>query len=216
MSTLSVIKYSDLIQVSSVNRIVSRNPLVIEIEGSDFTSVSEVLVNDVALSEFIVVSKKIIYITLPSNIKQVRTLSVRSASFTKTDTGSIVEYKIGNKTKSVSGIIRLTQLFVRYLLTSPGSDIFNPTEGGGLQDIIGLIGTTGSDSSALGALSQAVRKASDDIIRAQSNTPGLSLDTRLLSAQLLHLGSANHTDSVEMRVLLTSYAGVDATANLVL
>ena len=214
MSTLSLIKYSDLIPVSSVNRIVSYNPMVIEIEGSDFSSVSEILVNDIVLEEFIVVSKKIIYLTLPPNVQQVRTLSVRSTSFTKTESGSIVEYKIGNKTKTVNGILRLTQMFIRYLLTSPGSDIFNPTEGGGLQDIVGVVGTTGKNSSVLGALSQAVRKTSEDIIRTQRSLTNLPLEARLLSARLLDLASTKNTDSAQMRILIESYAGKDATANL--
>ncbi len=212
--TLSVIKYSDLIKIDSVNRIVSRVPFVIEVEGQDFSSVSEVLVNDVVLPEFVIVNQKVMYLTIPPNIRQVRTISVRSSSFTRTTTGSIVEYKVGNKTKIVSGILRLTQLYIRYLLTSPGSDIFNPIDGGGLQDIVGAVGTSGNTTTILGALGHAVRKTSEDVTRAQSGRTDLALDERLLSATLVDLRSTRHSDSAEMRILITSYAGTEATANL--
>lgn len=214
MPTLETIKFRDLIRVNAVSGIVNRDPLVVRVEGEDFTNVDEVLVNDVRVEEFIVVNQKEMLITMPGSVRQIRTVSVRSSNFTRTSAASFVDYKVGDKTRAVSGILRLTQLFVRYLLTSPGSDIFNPGEGGGLQDAVGVLGSTNKTAPILAAVSRAVQQAADQIVRNQLSQTNLPLDERLLTATVLELGTTASLDEVVARVLLTSYAGTDATVNL--
>lgn len=214
MPTLETIKFRDLIRVNAVTGVVSRNPLVIKLEGEDFSNVDEVLVNDVKVNEFIVVNRKEMLVTMPGSVRQVRTVSVRSSNFTRTASASIVDYKVGNKTRAISGILRLTQLFVRYLLTSPGSDIFNPGEGGGLQDAIGVLGSTNKTAPILAAVSRSVQQAADQIVRNQLRQTNLPLDERLLTATVQELGTTASLDEVAAKILLTSYAGTDATVNL--
>lgn len=214
MPTLETIKFRDLIRVNAVSGIVNRDPLVVRVEGEDFTNVDEVLVNDIKVEEFIVVNQKEMLITMPGSVRQIRTVSVRSSNFTRTSAASFVDYKVGDKTRAVSGILRLTQLFVRYLLTSPGSDIFNPGEGGGLQDAVGVLGSTNKTAPILAAVSRSVQQAADQIVRNQLSQTNLPLDERLLTATVLELGTTASLDEVVARVLLTSYAGTDATVNL--
>lgn len=215
MSTLEVIKFRDIIPVRSVNRFLPGvTPRTIEISGEDFSNADEVLINDSIVPEFVIVNKTTMYVQLPSDAQQIRTISIRSANFTRTSEASRIDYKVGNKTRAISGILRLTQLFVRYLLTSQGSDIYHPNEGGGLQDVVGILGSTNKTAPILSAVNSAVRRTTDQIVRNQLNLPGLSLDERLLSASVLDLRTTQGLDEVVARVLLVSYAGNEATVNL--
>jgi hypothetical protein len=216
VDTLEVIKFRDVVRVTAIPRFVTRTPLTVELNGDDFSAAETVLINDAAVPEFIIVNKNTIYAQLPANIQTVRTLQVVSSNFTRTAEASRIDYKIGTTTKKISGILKLTQLFIRWLLTSPGSDVFNQESGGGLQDVAAIVSNTGRSEPVQAATVRAVSLTSEQIRRSQLSTPGLPLDERLLAATVLDLGSIRTTDEVRVRIRLESVAGEDAIAALVL
>lgn len=215
MSTLEVIKFQDIIPVREITRIVPNVfPTTIEIEGDDFSSVEEVFINETKVPEFVIVSKKKMFVTLPETVRQVRTISVRSAEFTRTAEGSKVSYQIGNRSRQVNGVLRLVQLFIRYLLTSPGSDIFSPTEGGGLQEAVGVLGTTNKTAPILSVVNACVQRTQDQVTRMQLNQNGLTLDERLLSVEVLDLSVNQNLDEVTARLKIVPYSGDEALVNI--
>ena len=140
---LEVIRFQDLLVVQSIPRFVpGLSPATIEIKGTDLSSALRVLINSIDVPEFIVVDKQTIYAQLPPDTESVRTIEVVSSRFTKNVLTSKISYEVGNKTQKVSGILKLVQLFTKWVLQSPGSDIFDMSRGGGLQELAGKVMTT--------------------------------------------------------------------------
>lgn len=216
-AVLEVIKFRDIIPVREVARFLPGiTPLTVDLRGADFSSVEDVLINDVSVPEFMIINSQTIYAQMPSNVKTVRTLQVVSSGFTRTARASRVDYKVGDKTRSISGVLKLTQLFIRWLLTTPGSDVFDPQIGGGLQEVAKHAGTTGRPASIMSAVVRAVSETSEQIRRSQVGAlgAGLPLDERLLAATVLDLGGVRAIDEVQIRVRIESVAGEDGIAAL--
>lgn len=215
MTALEVIKFRDVVPIRQVVRFLPNfSPLTVELRGDDFSDAEDVLINDVSVPEFMIINAQTIYAQMPSNVNAVQTLSVISSNFTRTARASRVDYKVGTKTRAISGILKLTQLFVRWLLTTPGRDVFNPQNGGGLQEVARLAGNTGRPASVMSAVVQAVSLTAEQIRRVQTGGGGLPLDERLLDATVLDLGAPRARDEVRIRVRIESVAGEDGVAAL--
>ena len=109
MPQLEVIKFRDLIPIQSVPRYVPGfdNP-TIEITGEDFSSAASILINEVPAPEFIIVNKHSLYVQLPEAAQNgISTIEVLSSKFTRTTSSSKISYEIGDKTRTVSGILKL-------------------------------------------------------------------------------------------------------------
>ncbi len=121
----------EAIRLTSVSLVSGVNPAVLSIFGDDFTSVDEVIVNDFPSPKFYVMSPTRLLATVPD---QVPPLSVDSVSVISRrlmiTPKSIIKFKIGSVPGKVTGILRLVQLFLKVLFTTPGSDIFNKKLGG--------------------------------------------------------------------------------------
>lgn len=208
MTTLEVIKFRDVLRASSIPRLVPNMAVpTLEIKGEDFRSAETIIINDSKAPEFVIVNKQTIYAQIPEGTKQIRTISILSSNFTTTSIASKVTFQVGTKTKTVSGMLKLVQLFVKVLLQSPGSDVFDQDIGGGLQDLIGLITSTKRSDKVLGAISQAVSQTESQIRRAQLDTPGIPLTERLLGATLLDVHMLENLDEARARVQIDNVAG---------
>jgi hypothetical protein len=214
---LEVVKFRDLIPVSSIGFAKGFNELTLDVTGEDFSSVEKVTVNDIPCPEFIILNKNRLYAQLPDGAKnQISSIEVVSSSFTKTAVASKISYAFGNKTKTVSGIIKLVQLFTKWMLQSPGSDIFNPERGGGLQELVGQIPTSKKMDQVLGALTMVVQNTSTQIRSVQLMYSNLPMDERLLSAELVDVNVYEKEMEARIKVAITSVAGRDAIASLAL
>jgi hypothetical protein len=197
---LEVVRFRDIVPILQVTRFIpGLQPLTMEIKGEDFSSVEKVMVNDSPVSEYIVINKQTLWITLPQGSRTViRNLEVLSSNFTLLSEASKLSFEIGNKTRSTTGLVRLVQLFTKWLLQTPGSDILNPERGGGLQEIAGKMSASKEMQPVLAALTKAVSITSSQIRRMQLNNPGLSLDERLLSAEVSDLKI--YSEQMEARI----------------
>lgn len=208
MSTLEVIKFRDVLAASSIPRLVPGLSVpTLELKGRDFRFAESVQLNDVSVPEFIVVDKQTIYAQIPLGVQQIRTVAIISSRFTTTKKASRVIFQIGNKTQKISGLLKLTQLFTKVLLQSPGSDVFDPEFGGGLQDLVGKITSTKRSERVLAAIAQSIQQTTSQIRRAQLDTPQLPLEERLLSATLLDVRTVQSLDEARARVQIDNVAG---------
>lgn len=212
---LEVIKFRDIVPMSSVPRLVPGfDDPTIEITGKDFTSVSKVLINSSPSPEFIIVNKNTIYAQLPITAVGIKTIEIISNKFTKNNPNSKLEYEIGDKTIVVTGIQKLVQLFVKWLLQSPGSDILNPDRGGGLQEMVGNITSSRYMGPVLGVITRAVSTTSSQIRSAQVSAKGLPLDERLLSAEVQGMRIHDQQMEAGVDIKIQSVAGPDAVTSL--
>ena len=213
---LEVIKFRDLIPIESIPQFVPGFEFpTLEIKGEDFRNVDRVLINEMSSPEFIIVNKHTIYVQLPPAAeKSITNIEVISSNFTKTNSYSAIQYEIGNKTRTVSGLMKLVQLFVKWMLQSPGSDMFNPERGGGMQELVGKIQTSRTMDSIASTISRSVKNTVTQIRAVQVNVQGLPLNERLLSAEVTDLQVFEKQMESRVKVNILSAAGKEAVAAL--
>lgn len=211
--SLEVIKFRDILRVESIPRLIPGAPVTtVELKGEDFNSADVVTINDMLSPAFIIVNKHTIFAELPEHVRQISKVAVLSSRFTTTGEASQVVFQVGKKTRSVTGVLKLTQLFIKILLTTPGRDVFDKSIGGGLLDLVGQVTSVSRSDKALAAVAKAVSNTAAQIKRTQLNVSKLPLNERLLSAELIDLRMLKGTDEARARVQITSVAGVVGVA----
>ena len=141
-------------------------------------------------------------------------VSVVSSKFTRTNKSSQLTFEIGDKSRAVEGMQKLMQLFTKWMLQSPGSDIFNPERGGGLQELVGVVSTSRNMGPILATVTRAVQNTVTQIRSAQIKFPQLPLNERLLSAEVVDLDVFEAQMTARLRVSLQSVAGPRAVAEV--
>ena len=215
---LEVIKFRDMINVTDLPRFVPRQAEpTLEVRGEDFSSVEKVLINDKETTKYIIVNTNTIWVAMTeAEAKKIQSIEVLSSNFTRTSIGSKVTFEIGTRTRKIKGILKLLQLYVKWLLQNPGSDIFNPDRGGGVQEIVGRLMDMDKMDVVLSALTQSITRTNNQIKAAQAKSTGLPSDERLLDATLLGITRSPNLLEARARVRLTTVAGDEAVSALIL
>jgi hypothetical protein len=196
-------------------RVLPGPPRVIDVLGADFRSVDEVLINKIASPDVIVVNKTRLVAQVPDSLLDQRVLSVTVLSRRLTVSAkSVLRFRIGSTPGKVTGILRLVQKFLKLLLTTPGSDIFNKQAGGGALRGIGQTFGIEEGSNIVHNLVIAIDTTSKQIVAMQSRNPSLPREERLLSAKILRAGFNKEEGALDVAVEITNQTGVSATANL--
>jgi len=216
-NSLEVIKFRDIIRLTELPKYVSgQDELTMEVRGEDFSSVEKVYLNEKEVFDYTIFNRNLMWLKVPSDVSELRSLEVISGNFTKTNIASKVTYQIGTSPKKISGILALVQLYTKWLLQGPGSDIWNPSRGGGMQDIIGSLVNIDRMDRVLSAITQAVEFTSSQIRTAQTSAKGLALSERLLSATLVDINRVEERLEVHTRIHIISMAGDEAVNALIL
>lgn len=212
-----VIRFRDLLEVTALPGFVpGLTPTTLIVRGEDLSSAETVLINEMPAPEFIIVNKTTIYAQLPEGTGRIATIEILSSKFTRTIESSKIQFAIGDKTRKVDGILKLVQLFTKWILTSPGSDMFNPSRGGGLQQIVGQVSTTREMQPVLASITRSVTTTVNQMRTSQIGVPDLPVNERILSANLLGLSIDEAQMQARARVLIRSMGGADAVSALVL
>jgi hypothetical protein len=187
------------------------------IVGDDFTAVDEVLLNDVPSPAFTIHSATMLTAQMPVEVQgnTLVTVVVVSYRFVYTKQ-SLVSFRFGRTNRKTSGINRLVQLFVKTLLTSPGSDIFSHYTGGGALRNLGRTFSKDAAGGIVGDFVISVDSTTKQVIAMQSRRPRLPRDERLLSAEVQSARFDTAQTALIVSILLVSQAGTAATANIVL
>lgn len=188
----------------------------ITVVGEDFRAVDEVIINDIPSPDVVITSNTTLLAQLPDVLQrapEVFSVTVLSNRFTITSR-SLFRFRIGKRPGKVKGILRLLQLFIKVLLTSPGSDIFNPTAGGGVLSQVGS--TFGKDASTnmMTDFVIAVTRAQRQIIAMQSREQRSPRSERLLSASVIGSQFDKLQGAFYVRIQIVNQAGQTAEGNL--
>lgn len=215
MIDIKIITIKDILPVNRVIFVPDFLPLSIRIEGNSLLQANEVLINDINAPEFMIISNNALVAQVPTSQVSSKLYSVTVLSTKPSvDRSSVLHLDAGKSITSLKGIEKLVQYFTKILLQNPGSDIFNPTEGGG---VLGLVGRTVSkkDSDSLSAaLVSAVNQTRDQIIAKQAKLIRIPADERLLRADTQGVGFNPNTTTLAARISLGAVSGRDAVANL--
>lgn len=212
---LEIVKFRDTVLVRGLTRFVpDLSPLTLEVVGDDFRSVEEVYINDVKAPEFMIVNLTTLWVQLPESARDhITSIEVLSSQFTAFERSKL-NFKIGPKTKVVEGPQKLMQIFIKWLLQSPGSDIFSPSRGGGLQELAGKVTTTKRMEPILASITRAVNNTASQVQRAQVSLPSLPLSERLLSADITDVEVSTELMEAHVRIDLRTMSGETARASI--
>lgn len=214
---LEVVRFRDLLTVQAIPGFVKGlSPLTVELRGRDFSSAERVSINESAVPEFMIVNKNTIYAQLPENTGPIQTIQVLSSKFSRDVESAMIHFEIGDKTRKVEGILKLLQLFTKWVLQTPGSDLLNPTRGGGLQQVVGSVGTSKDLQPVFASITRSISLTVSQIRSAQINAVRLPLSERLMAANLLDLKIYEKQMQARARVSITSAGGAEAVSALVL
>lgn len=204
-----------VVSLSSVRILPGVNPRSIDVIGTDFRSVDEVLINDMPSPDVVIVSKKRLLAQVPTALRNETLTSVTVITNELTATSkSVLRFRLGKTTSKVSGILRLVQIFLKILLTTTGTDIFSPRVGGSALRDIGLTFGKDQGGNVVSDFVIAVSNTQRQIQAIQARDPSIPQSERLLSAVVTRAGYNRAEAALVVSVEITSQAGRAATANL--
>jgi hypothetical protein len=204
------------IKITGVSRVPGSDPPTLDVLGEDFSSVDEVLINDIPATNYYVVSRNRLFVVPPVGvpIANVDTVAATSRTLTLSEK-SLLKFQISRMPSKVNGILRLVQLFTKVLFTTPGTDAFNQKLGGGA---LRNIGRTFSRSQTGGIVSDfvvSVDNTTRQLISIQSRQPQLPANEKLLSAKVTSANFSLQEAALLVTVEITSQTGQAALANVV-
>jgi len=207
-----VLEYRDSAPIREVG-IFTTSPFTLDIKGSGFTDVAVVTINGVRSPEFIVLSGSRILAQVPrSQVSSAIEGVVVFVATGRLQAKSVIDLQaVVTAGKRASGFTHLVQSFLKTLLTTPGSDIFSPSSGGGLLPLVGSIGTSGD---ILARSKNAVAAAASQLITKQTMNTRLNNSEKLQAAELLSATFSSTTGTVDLRIKLTALDGSTSSASL--
>ena len=140
---LQVVFPQEEIELNSI-RLVPGPPFMLDVIGADFRSVGEVLVNGVASPNFIVLSRTRLLAQVPQVLENDRLVdvSVLSRRLAITEK-SLLRFRLTKSPQMVTGLLKLIQLFLIFLLNTKGTDKIDKKRGASALKSIGQ--TFGAD-----------------------------------------------------------------------
>jgi hypothetical protein len=211
-----VIFPQEVVNLSNVRVAPNLAVRTLDILGDDFTSVSQVLINKVQSPSVIILSKNRLLAQVPDQVLLQPIASVQViASRLIVTAKSYIVFQIGNQPSKVRGILRLMQLFLKILFTTPGTDIFAPNTGAAALKNIGKTFGESQSGSIVSDFVVSVATAQKQIIAVQSRDSSIPRDERLMSAIVTTASYSQQSQGLVVSVELTSQAGRAAVANVV-
>jgi hypothetical protein len=192
------------------------SPRTLDVTGKDFRSLDEVMINDLPSPSVVVLSRRRLLAQVPVQLgfTRVTSVSVISNQLAVTDK-SILRFRLGQTTSKVTGILRLVQIFLKILFTTPGRDIFAPRIGAAALKSVGLTFGAVQGGNIVSDFIVSVGTAQRQLIAIQARDPSLPLDERLLSARVLSAGYNEQEAALVVSVEIVSQTGRPALANVV-
>lgn len=209
MKDFKVVSAKTILNVTGVSPVRGFSPPSILVRGDQLDLATEVYFNDVQVGEFVVSGPNRLIVKIPPSqvglsLNSLRVLS--QAMLTKTD--SLLSLELPRPLGFVQGLERLVQTFVLVFLTTPGSDIWEPSSGGGATAIIGK-NTNYRGKGVAADLVLALDRTKSEIrqFQARMNIP---LSEKLLSVDLQSLNFVAEESALNARVALTNMLGDQA------
>jgi len=206
----------EVIKLNSIRFVFGSNPPVLDINGQDFRAVDDVVINDQQSLGWAVLSKTRLLAILPAGVApaQVSSINITSRRLVLNDR-SVLKFQISSTPAKATGILRLMQLYVKLMLTTPGSDIFDKKVGGGILNFLGSTSYGAEGGDLVRRFVVANDMVSRQIIAVQSRQPSLPPDEKLLAAKVLSARFSRQQSALLSSIELTTQAGRSAVTNLV-
>lgn len=208
---LQVTYLRDIVNVVSVSNVPGSSPRTLDVRGPDFRSVVKVEVNELQAPSYVVMSKTRLLVQVPDSMENdvISSINVLSSRLTAAER-SQVYFELTNNPQKVEGIQKLVQMFLLFLMRTPGSDAWSPNTGGGVQRLVGSHFSKNATGGITAAFTLAVSRVRSQIISLQARNPRLTTDEKLASANVLSAIFSSVQSALLARVELISQSGKHA------
>jgi hypothetical protein len=215
MIDLLVVQPQELIDVSQAQERTDIAVRTFELHGADLRNVTEVLMNGEPSPSFIIRSRSRILAQVPDAWATERITSILAVSSRLTlSPRSQIRFSLGSQLRVGSGMLRLIQLFLKILLTTPGTDIFARRLGGGLLTKFGATYGAGDGMDLIGDVVIAVSQTAGQITAIQGRQSQIPSDERLLSATVIGRTFNKQEATLSVQIELKNQAGQLGFANV--
>jgi len=191
-----------------------RPPMVLRLRGEGFERATDVILNGHQLQFSKIyesgLSKMSVFAMIPDHVAVQKFTSIYVLLDTRDfSAASVYEWEFGQKPKYMSSVGKCVAQFVKVLLTTPGTDAYDPTLGGGLRKFAGM--KVANPSSLLAAVTVRVIQTVNSIIARNSGLDHIPKDERLAGVDILSL---NLDPADPGSIMLTMRVNTLGTANL--
>lgn len=214
MNDFRIVTAKVVLKTYAVSPIRGFLPPSVVVAGEKLDQATEVQFNGVDAPEFVISSSTRLIVKIPvSQVgKPLTDLKVLSpVSVARQD--AVLSFGVTSPPKKISGIDRLVQGWVMIFLTTPGSDIFNPTSGGGGASIIGR-STDRAGKGVAADLSLAIERTKQELLRLQSKNQKIPPSEKLLTSSLDVVQFGADTTVLSARVSIQNMLGDSAEVSL--
>ncbi len=213
-----VVKSRQIVVPTLIEVVPGSVPAVLNIEGSKLTRVFEVRINDVLSPDVMIISSRRILAQIPSQISStslIRTVELLGSEPTSREPAKLF-FEIGKTSKQVEGITKLVQQVLKWMLTTPGRDLFDPAFGGGFLKHVGRTISRNNAGSLMTDLTVGLSQTQAQIIEFQTQDPSIPNEERLLSLDIVDAFFDKDSASIFVGIRIKSVAGEEAVNQLFL
>lgn len=202
------------LRVTSIAPIRGFLPQSFAVVGEDLNKTTEVRYNGIQAEEFVIQTPNRMIVKVPKSqvgkpFSDLRILS--SVTVSKKD--AVLQLGLDRPLKTVSGIDRLVQSWMLVFMTTPGSDIFSPTSGGGGLSLVGRT-TDRTGKGVTADLAMGIEKTKQELLRLQASNQSIPPSERLMTSSLDVVEFDERTTVLSARVNIQNMLGDVAEVSL--
>ncbi len=202
------------LKVVSIAPIRGFLPQSIAVVGEDLDKTSEVRYNGIQAEEFVVQTPSRMIVKVPRSqigkpFSDLRVLSTVALS----KKSAVLNLGLDRPLRTVSGIDRLIQSWVLVFMTTPGSDIFSPSSGGGGISLVGR-STDRTGKGVTADLAMGIEKTKQELLRLQASNQSIPPSERLMTTSLDVVEFDERTTVLSARVNIQNMLGDVAEVSL--
>ena len=206
MKDIKIARFKNPLKVKTIKRLSNNITSVI---GDNFQTASELFVNEEVQRQWIILSNTEIAVTFPSSV-DIFSIAVLTEELIP-DRLNLTFFEIGPQLKSVSGMSKLIQNFLKFLLMAPNSNKFN-TFGGGLLKIPGKT-IDNSQQSIKTEIINAIQRTKNYLVNRQNKIQSMPLSEKLLDVQVLSM-NIDTESNMTVSVLIKNKVGEESVISV--
>lgn len=205
--TLRIMQFRQLLPVFAVRELPGVSPRSIEIDGSRMDLTTSVLVNGARVTDFAALSDRLLLVQLPDGLKGALSTVAALCEVLQPGMTGLVYHDMTTSPRSATGGFRTLQQLIKLLLTTPGSDVFDPGSGGGLRGLAVRNIDQNSGNALAGDVESRVLACARTVINRQATDPALPRAERLLSATVSNVVLSAQETSLNVTLDLKFHDG---------
>jgi hypothetical protein len=211
-STFKVLQLRRMLDLAYVAEIPGVLPRSIEVRGTRLDLASGVEINGIEVESFAILGANKLLAQIP-NLGAGRVTDVSVYSELVTSEGmSRAYYDFGTHPWMTEGKVRVLQNFIKLLLTTPGTDIWSPRSGVGIQNLMVRGGGPQTETALAGELETRVAQTTQQIIQNQALDQSISAKERLLGAVVTEILVSSSDEKATVKITLKFHDGESMTA----